>query len=661
MKKTNKKVAISVIVPCYNVEQYVRKSISCLMEQTYQNIEVIVIDDASTDHTYEILQELQKKYGEKLKLYQNEKNGGLAYTRNFGVKQATSKYIGFIDPDDYVDANYYEVLVNRLVEEEADLVVNDIQIVYEKEDRKIDVSKACIGEVTKENLIDNGLCASACNKLLRKDLLLKYPFLEGKVNEDVASIIPIIVYSQKIAYTSEAVYYYLQRKNSIQNSEFTVRRFDMFDSIHTCLERIKEDEKYEIYKELILLHQLLELYIYIIIEIEEKEKREEIISSFIEKLSTFDFQLYRLRCLKTFIKRHRKAFRLYYSVVIRLLKYKNAKMINSVIWLKKESRTFLKKIMGKNKEIGDYTLKGIEKLAKKQSKKKEEIKVSVVVPNYNYEKFLIRRIYSILAQDTKIHELILLDDCSKDHSRKLIDEIVACIQDKVTVRKIYNETNSGSAFKQWAKGMKEATGDYVWIAEADDYCDKKMLSSLLVPIKKDQEVVISYVDTAFTDKKGNIFLPSIKPEIDIMKTGHWNQDYIHDGKEEIQQYTFLNNTIANVSSCIIKKDDYSEIYEEAGSYKQSGDWIFYVSIMAKGKIAYVDKVMNFYRVHDTQITSNMDKQKHLAEILKVYHFITEKFGTNDWQAEKRKERYDFLKRVWGVEGESNEENSDNIH
>mgnify|MGYP000566951947 FL=1 len=216
----------------------------------------------------------------------------------------------------------------------------------------------------------------------------------------------------------------------------------------------------------------------------------------------------------------------------------------------------------------------------------------------------------------------------------------------INIRKIYNDKNSGGAFKQWAKGISQAKGDYIWIAEADDYCSKKMLDTLLKPIIKENDIYISYVDTAFTDKKGNIFLKSIKPEIDIMKTGHWDKSYVNDGIDEINNYTFLNNTIANVSSCLIKKDEYRDVYEEAGQYKQSGDWIFYINIMSKGKVAYTDKVMNYYRVHDTQITSQMNKQKHFDEIQKVYKYISDKFGENNFQKEKRIQRGEFLKRVW---------------
>mgnify|MGYP000295399446 FL=1 len=258
------KEKISIVIPCYNVEKYVEKCIKSIMNQTYSELEVIVIDDKSTDGTYDVLLKLKKEYNDRFILLQNEKNSGLAYTRNFGVKKATGKYIGFIDSDDYVAPDYYEVLAEKILNDKSDLVVNDIQLVDESGNNIGNVVKSCIlDEVSKVSIIDNGLAASACNKLLRKDLLLKYPFLEGKINEDVASIIPIIVHSDKISYTDKAVYNYVQRHNSIQNSKFSEKRFDMFDSIKVCLGRISDDSNYETYRDIILLHQLLEIYIYI--------------------------------------------------------------------------------------------------------------------------------------------------------------------------------------------------------------------------------------------------------------------------------------------------------------------------------------------------------------------------------------------------------------
>lgn len=644
------KEKISIVIPCYNVEKYVEKCIKSIMNQTYSELEVIVIDDKSTDGTYDVLLKLKKEYNDRFILLQNEKNGGLAYTRNFGVKKATGKYIGFIDSDDYVAPDYYKVLAEKILNDKSDLVVNDIQLVDESGNNIGNVVKSCIlDEVSKVSIIDNGLAASACNKLLRKDLLLKYPFLEGKINEDVASIIPIIVHSDKISYTDKAVYNYVQRHNSIQNSKFSEKRFDMFDSIKVCLDRISDDSNYETYRDIILLHQLLEIYIYILIEINDEDERYNLISKFIDKLNEFGFKIWNLKCLKSFIKRHRRKLRPYYYVLIKMLKSGNARKINAVINFKKNFRTNLKKLIGKNKENGKYTIGELERLAKKQSSKKNsQVKVSVVVPNYNYSKFLIRRLYSILSQTEKIYELIILDDKSTDDSRELIDKVYNSLKQYVNIKKVYNEENSGTPFKQWAKGMSLASGDYIWIAEADDYCDKHMLNSLVGKVKEDSEIYIAYVDTAFTDKNGNITLKSIKPEIDIMKTGHWDRDYVNNGLNEIENFTFLNNTIANVSSCIIKNVDYTDVYDEIGKYRQAGDWVFYINVMAKGKVAYIDKIMNYYRVHDAQVTTQMKKEKHLVEIQEIYKYITNKFGTNKFQEEKRKERIEFLKRVWNL-------------
>ncbi len=641
---------ISVVIPCYNVEKYVRRCIESVLNQTYKNIEIIAIDDKSTDGTYNILQELVASNKGKIKLLQNDVNHGLAYTRNIGVKNASSEYLGFIDSDDYIDPTYYEVLVREMCDSGADLVVNDIQLVDEDGKEIAPTIAACNGDVNTYNILDNGLAASACNKLSRRDLLQKYPFLEGKINEDVASIIPIVVHSKKIAYTNKAVYYYVQRNGSIQNSKFSEKRFDMFDSVNTCLERIKESDKYKEYRDIILLHQLVEIYFYILVEIEKKSERTNLISKFIDKLYEYDFEIWNLGCLNSFIKRHRKNIRYYYRRLIMLLKTKDVEKINKTIEFRKNFKTNLKKKIGKNKEIGNFSIEGLKKLAVKQSKLNDEkVKVSAVVPNYNYEDFLIRRVYSILNQSYKIYELVILDDCSKDNSRELIDSMYEALKGIINIRVVYNENNSGSAFKQWAKGLEEAKGEYVWIAEADDYCHKDMISRIVKPIETDKDIYISYCDTAFTDKKGNIFLKTIKPEIDIMKTGHWDNDFINNGKNEIDNYTFLNNTIANVSSCIIKKEDYSDIYDEIGSYRQSGDWVFYVNVMSRGKVAYIDRTMNYYRVHDGQITSQMKKEKHLEEIKRIYKMMSEKFGTNDFQTQKREERINFLKEAWNIE------------
>ena len=277
-----------------------------------------------------------------------------------------------------------------------------------------------------------------------------------------------------------------------------------------------------------------------------------------------------------------------------------------------------------------------------------KIKISVIVPNYNYSKFLYQRLYSILYQNYKIYELIILDDSSKDNSREVIDNIVNKLEKHIKIIKIYNDKNSGSAFKQWEKGISYATGDYIWIAEADDYCEPNLLSNLVKPIKKNNQIMISYADTAFIDTVGNIILKSIKSEIDIQKSGHWNKNYTNRGIDEIKNYSFLNCTIANVSSCIIKNENYNDYLKMSGEFKQAGDWLFYLNVIAKGYISYNKKVLNYYRVHGNNVSSTMNKKRHLEEIKKIHKYCIDNFNLNKWHVTKMNERIKFLKKCWDV-------------
>ncbi len=652
-----KKLNLTIIVPCYNVEKYVEKSIKSILEQTYESIKIIAIDDCSTDKTFSKITELQHKYSDKLQVYQNEKNKGLAYTRNRGIKLADSEFIGFIDSDDYIDNEYYEKLMTTLAKNEADIAIADMQLVDEDGNLLGTVQSGINPEETelKKAAIDNGLAASACNKVFRKTLIEKYLFLEGKINEDICSVIPAVLHAKKLAYTHEVAYYYVQRNTSIQNSTFSEKRFDIFDSVELTFDRIKDLEDFKTYQSIILYHQILMLYVFAITTLANFKDRQKYLKLFIRKEQ--DIRIEKQACVKRYLNTRGKWGRIYWKLVIGLLKFKSATLINLIITMGRKIVKLKKKIIDKEgKKVVQENLKleDLMEVAKRQKRKKEaKIRVSVVVPNYNYEKFLIERIYSILNQTEKISELIILDDCSKDNSRKLIDEIVEKIKDYIPVRKVYNENNTGIAFKQWQKGFNLANGDYVWIAEADDYCQKNLLKELMKKIKKDSNIVLAYVDTSFIDKDGKVFLKSIEPEIDIRKTKHWKHSYINKGVDELNNYTFLNCTIANVSSTLIKKGNYDEFFSKAVEYRQSGDWVLYAHLMTLGDVAYVNKPLNNYRVHGNNITSTMKKQKHLEEIKRIHKGMSEITSITTWHKKEFQKRYDFLMKAWNLEETKN--------
>ena len=634
----NKK--ISVIVPVYNVEKYIEKCLDSLVNQTYDNLEIILVNDCSKDDSESIIKKYQKKY-KNILYFKNEKNSGAAYSRNVALKKATGDYIGFIDSDDYVAENYYEGLMDSITKNKADIAICDINLIDE-EKNSIFRSKCGSRDNNKEDFINQGLSASPCNKLFKKEALL-YEFTPGMMNEDLAVILPSVIKAKKVVYNPDVTYNYVQRNASVQNSELSLKRFDIFPAVDETLSRIEDVKDYDDYKQMITFQQLFFLFLYVFTKEKKFFKRLKFFRLYYKRAKKYDMA--HNKYVKKFVDESGKKHRLYFRAII-FFEYHGLCLMSNILV---RVYDILRKLFYHQTIKENLGMDDLIKAAKAQSKmKKAPVSISVIVPNYNYDRFMYQRLYSILYQKVKIEELIILDDCSKDNSRKTIDKIVKELEKYIDIKKVYNETNSGSAFKQWEKGFGIAKSDYVWIAEADDYCTNKMLKNLIKPIKKDKDIIISYVDTAFIDADGAIQLRTITPEIDIRKTGHWSKNFINDGKDEILTYCFLNCTIANVSSCIIKNGDYSKELALSRTYKQAGDWLFYVNAMRRGKISFIAKPYNFYRVHGNNVSSVYDKEKHIKEILTIYEYFDKEFKLTKWHHEEQKKRIEFLKKVWDV-------------
>ena len=193
-----------------------------------------------------------------------------------------------------------------------------------------------------------------------------------------------------------------------------------------------------------------------------------------------------------------------------------------------------------------------------KEKIKTKHKISVIVPNYNYERFLKERIDSILLQTVPIYELILLDDASSDESVSYLNKKIEEIKKNyphIKIKTAFNKKNSGGCvFAQWQKGLSLATGDYIWIAEADDSANTLFLEKAMEFFHKDKDVVLFYTESKRIDGDDNITASNCQDWCDIFKTGRWNEDYINDGVSEIKNYLSNNNTILNVSSVVWKND-----------------------------------------------------------------------------------------------------------
>jgi len=630
---------VSVIVPVYNVSLYIEKCLDSLFNQTYNNLEIIIVDDCSTDDSAKKVKSLIKNKS-NVKFYQNKTNSGLSYTRNFAFSKTSGEYISYIDSDDYVPNNYYEELVNKAIKENASVVICDINLV--DTDKGTSRREYCGGNTNYE-FVSKSLAASACNKLFERKNIENNKFSEGKINEDIAVVIPILVNSKKISYTDKTYYNYIQRNTSIQNSEFSQKRFDIFYAVKLTLERISNNKIFNKYKENLVFNQIILLLIYVIPKEKSILRRYKWLKKY-HKLSK-EYDILNNIFLKEFLNNQSKKNKYYYKLIL-FLNCSGFNFLCSLVMQFASIYSSTKKSVIKK----DISLDDLIKCSLKQhALKNEKISISVVIPNYNYERFLYQRLYSVLSQTYKIKEIIILDDLSTDNSREKIDEILSVLQKYIKIKVVYNSVNSGSAFKQWEKGFDLASGDYVWIAEADDYCNSKLLSNLINPILNNDNIIISYANTAFINTQGNVIVKSIIPEIDIMKTGHWNSSYVNDGDSEYKNYSFLNCTIANVSSCIIKNENYKKEFQMSREYKQAGDWLFYVNIMQKGKIAYTNKVLNYYRVHGDNVSSTMKKEAHLKEINKIHSYYRKEYGLDSFQEKEIIKRYNFLKKVWKLD------------
>jgi len=266
-------------------------------------------------------------------------------------------------------------------------------------------------------------------------------------------------------------------------------------------------------------------------------------------------------------------------------------------------------------------------------------KVSVVVPNYNHARFLRQRIGSVLGQTYRDFELILLDDCSSDESRSILSEYTS----DPRVRMEFNEKNSGSTFKQWNKGVALARGEYVWIAESDDYAEPQFLEKLVSRLDAEPNAVLSNCRSWRVSSGGETieFLDSWVADMDAEK---WTVDHLADGHEECEKYLVRRNTIPNASSVLFRK----EVYERVGGADESlvycGDWKLWASMALTGAIAYVGQPLNYYRWHESSVRAKSQRLGMDAiEYLQVVGWILQRVTPTE---ATRKKAYDELFEVW---------------
>lgn len=234
-------------------------------------------------------------------------------------------------------------------------------------------------------------------------------------------------------------------------------------------------------------------------------------------------------------------------------------------------------------------------------------KVSVIVPNYNHAPYLRQRLDSIFNQTFQDFEVIILDDCSTDNSKEIIEEYRNRSQ---VSHVVYNETNSGSPFKQWAKGFDLAQGEYIWIAESDDWAELNFLDVLVSILDQDNSLTLAFCENYWefgtkTEQQRFCFSAStIK------------------GSRFIKKYQSFRNRIVNASSVLFRKKILHSIPNNYQDLTSCGDYLFWIYLLEKGNIRYIRKHLNHFRRHSfTTTTKSTTSGKTFFENFYIYEYL----------------------------------------
>ncbi|MBQ3443576.1 MAG: glycosyltransferase [Selenomonadaceae bacterium] len=245
--------------------------------------------------------------------------------------------------------------------------------------------------------------------------------------------------------------------------------------------------------------------------------------------------------------------------------------------------------------------------------------VSIVVPNFNHAPFLRQRLETIYSQSYRNFEVILLDDASTDSSHDILKEFQAKHADNT--RLIINDKNSGGVFNQWQRGIAEARGDLVWIAESDDFSAENFLSEL-VPAFADDAIELAFCRTDFIQDDKKIF--TTEQYLADLPAFDWTKPFAVTAAEFVAQGFGIKNIIPNVSGVLFRKRQ--TFPELCMGMKLCGDWAFYLDVIKGGCVYYSPNATNFYRVHQNSTSLKIQKEpRYFEEHARIAEFVAENY------------------------------------
>jgi glycosyltransferase involved in cell wall biosynthesis len=245
-------------------------------------------------------------------------------------------------------------------------------------------------------------------------------------------------------------------------------------------------------------------------------------------------------------------------------------------------------------------------------------RVTVVVPNYNHQRFLDQRIQSVLSQSFRDFEVLLLDDASTDESVAVLQKYLGDSRVRPIVR---NTVNTGVPFTQWNRGVAAAQGEYVWIAESDDYADPRLLETLVGMLDAHPRVGVAYSQSLAVDDNGNTLYSLIDWTNDL-DPGRWTHDYSGSGPDECRRFLAVKATIPNASAVVFRRSVYVSTGGADESFRLAGDHMLWAKLLLESDVAFCATPLNFFRVHGNTVRSKSRRTAlALDEAIRIFDYI----------------------------------------
>lgn len=250
---------LSVIVPVYNTGKYLNKCLDSILNQSLKDLELIIVNDGSTDNSVDIIKEYIKNNKDRI-VFLDKKNGGQGSARNLGISKAHGDYITFVDSDDFIDKDMYKEMYDMAIKNDSDIVICNISDYYEKSGSSKDTCLSLDKEVSVNEALIKSV-PSVVNKIYKKELLKNIKFDESIWYEDLPYSLQVVSNAKKINFINKPFYHYYHRVKSTMHNENIAKNLDILKAYDILINYLKKEKKYDKYKDEIDFILLKEVYL----------------------------------------------------------------------------------------------------------------------------------------------------------------------------------------------------------------------------------------------------------------------------------------------------------------------------------------------------------------------------------------------------------------